>query len=69
MFISQIIPELSYTSLQRLVKSVSVEESITDDKSFQISSHVTEWRCDEEPKWHIEPVLFTIIQSELVITR
>ena len=36
MFISQIIPELSYTSLQRLVKSVSVEESIIDDKSFQI---------------------------------
>ena len=26
------------------------------------------WRCNEEPKWQVRPVLFTMIQSEHVIT-
>ena len=44
-----------------------LEERIVDHNTFQISSHVTEWRCNEEPKWHVRPVLFTMIQSEHVI--
>ena len=28
-----------------------LEERIVDHNTFQISSHVTEWRCNEEPKW------------------
>ena len=41
---------------------------MVDDKTLQISSHVTEWRRNEEPKWQVSPVLFTMIQSEHVIT-
>ena len=45
-----------------------LEERIVDHNTFQISSHVTERRYNEEPKWQVRPVLFTIIQSEHVIT-
>ena len=36
-----------------------LEERIVDDNTSQISSHVTEERCNEEPKWQVRPVIFT----------
>ena len=45
-----------------------LEERIVDHNTFQISSHVTESGFNEEPKWQVRPVLFTMIQSLHVIT-
>ena len=41
-----------------------MEVRIVDHKTLQISSHVTESRRNEEPKWQVRPVLFTMIQSD-----